>query len=63
MPGLQINFTPGFFNTEADILKSVNLIRAYFRMDSHHIQFNVVDAETLKDAQKNPENYRNLTPS
>jgi formate C-acetyltransferase len=29
-------------------------------MDGHHIQFNVVDAETLKAAQKNPEQYRDL---
>jgi len=29
-------------------------------MDGHHIQFNVVDAETLRDAQLHPENYRDL---
>jgi formate C-acetyltransferase len=29
-------------------------------MGGHHIQFNVVDTETLRDAQKHPENYRNL---
>jgi len=29
-------------------------------MDGHHIQFNVVDADTLRKAQKNPENYRDL---
>ncbi|MBE9510751.1 MAG: glycyl radical protein [Bacteroidetes bacterium] len=57
---LNQKFSPGFFNTEANIVKLGNLIRAYFRMDGHHIQFNVVDAETLKDAQKNPENYRDL---
>ncbi len=57
---LNQKFSPVFFNTEANIVKLGNLIRAYFRMDGHHIQFNVVDAETLKDAQKNPENYRDL---
>lgn len=36
------------------------LIRTYFRMDGHHIQFNVVDSETLKKAQADPEAYRNL---
>jgi formate C-acetyltransferase len=29
-------------------------------MDGHHIQFNVVDAETLRKAQQEPENYRDL---
>jgi len=29
-------------------------------MDGHHIQFNVVDADTLRKAQNNPEEYRNL---
>ena len=29
-------------------------------MDGHHIQFNVIDAETLRKAQKHPENYRDL---
>jgi len=57
---LNQKFSPDFFSTDANIVKLGNLIRAYFRMDGHHIQFNVVDAETLKDAQKNPENYRDL---
>jgi len=29
-------------------------------LDCHHIQFNVVDAATLRAAQKDPENYRDL---
>ena len=29
-------------------------------MDGHHIQFNVVSVETLREAQKSPEEYRNL---
>lgn len=40
--------------------KLVHLIRSYFKMDGHHIQFNVVTAETLRKAQKNPEQYRDL---
>ena len=40
--------------------KFVQLIRTYFRMDGHHIQFNVVDAATLRAAQENPEAYRDL---
>jgi formate C-acetyltransferase len=35
-------------------------VRAYFRLGGHHIQFNVISADTLRDAQKRPEEYRNL---
>ena len=38
----------------------MGLIRSYFKLDGHHIQFNVVDADTLHRAQKNPEQYRDL---
>ena len=37
-----------------------HLVRTYFRLDGHHIQFNVVDAETLRDAQMHPERHRDL---
>lgn len=40
--------------------KLLELIRAYLRKGGFHIQFNVIDSETLKDAQKHPENYRDL---
>ena len=42
------------------IANLTSLIRSYFSLDGHHIQFNVIDAETLKDAQKHPERYRDL---
>jgi len=45
---------------EAGITQVMNLVRSYFRMDGHHIQFNVVSADTLRDAQKNPESYKDL---
>lgn len=57
---LNQKFTPQIMNDEAGIEKILHLIRAYFKMDGHHIQFNVVSAETLKKAQKEPENYRDL---
>lgn len=38
-----------------------HLVRAYFKLDGHHVQFNVVTAETLRAAQANPEKYRDLT--
>ena len=36
------------------------MIRSYFKMDGHHVQFNVVSEEILRDAQKHPENYQDL---
>jgi pyruvate formate-lyase/glycerol dehydratase family glycyl radical enzyme len=57
---LNQKFSPQIFEGEDSIVKIVALIRAYFKMNGHHIQFNVVDAETLREAQKHPENYRDL---
>jgi len=57
---LNQKFSPSFFKDDDAIRKISQLIRSYFRMDGHHIQFNVVDADTLRDAQKHPENYRDL---
>jgi pyruvate-formate lyase len=36
------------------------LIRTFFKLDGHHIQFNVVNSDMLRDAQKHPERYRDL---
>ena len=57
---LNQKFTPQVFDTEEGFDKVAKLIRTYFRMDGHHIQFNVVTAETLRKAQKHPEQYRDL---
>jgi formate C-acetyltransferase len=57
---LNQKFTPQLLAGEEGIKKLAALIRAYFRMDGHHIQFNVVTAETLRRAQKNPRLYRDL---
>jgi formate C-acetyltransferase len=57
---LNQKFTPSFFDDEDSIVKMTALIRSYFRMNGHHIQFNVVSAETLRDAQKYPEKHRDL---
>jgi formate C-acetyltransferase len=45
---------------EEGLDKFVQLVRSYFRLDGHHVQFNVVDAATLRAAQANPEKHRNL---
>ncbi len=57
---LNQKFTPSFFDGEESIQKLGALIRGYFGMFGHHIQFNVVSADTLRDAQKHPEKYRDL---
>ncbi len=57
---LNQKFSPNFFEDDTAIRKVSGLVRSYFRMNGHHIQFNVVNASTLRDAQKHPEKYRNL---
>jgi len=57
---LNQKFTPQLLADDDSITKLAHLIRAYFKMDAHHIQFNVVTAETLRKAQKEPEKYRDL---
>ncbi|HUW91929.1 MAG TPA: trans-4-hydroxy-L-proline dehydratase [Bacteroidales bacterium] len=57
---LNQKFSPEFFEDEDSYPKLTALIRSYFSLDGHHIQFNVVNTETLRHAQKNPELYRDL---
>ena len=57
---LNQKFTPQLLSDEAGLEGLVQLIRTYFKLDGHHIQFNVVDAATLRKAQKHPEEYRDL---
>jgi len=57
---LNQKFTPSFFEDDTAIQKVSSLVRSYFKMDGHHIQFNVVNADMLRDAQQHPENYKDL---
>jgi formate C-acetyltransferase len=57
---LNQKFTPQLLEGEEGINNLAHLIRAYFKLGGHHIQFNVVSADTLRAAQKEPEEYRNL---
>lgn len=57
---LNQKFSPQFFEDEDSYSSLTALIRSYFSLDGHHIQFNVVNAETLKEAQKHPELHRDL---
>ncbi len=57
---LNQRFLPDVLKSDQDLDKLCRLIRTYFRLNGHHIQFNVVDTETLRHAQANPDEYRNL---
>ena len=51
---------PGPLETRAGMQKWADLIRTYFDLGGWEIQFNVVSAETLREAQKHPEDYKDL---
>ena len=57
---LNVRFVPQLLKREEDQKKLASLIRTYFKLGGHHIQFNIVDTATLHDAQKHPEEYRDL---
>lgn len=57
---LNQRFLPSVLATEQDLDKLGGLIRTYFTLGGHHIQFNVVDSTTLRLAQEHPDDYRNL---
>jgi len=57
---LNQKFTPSVVAGEEGLDQMANLVRTYFNMDGHHIQFNVIDRQTLIDAQNNPEEYKDL---
>jgi len=57
---LNQKFNPKLIEGQEGIDNLAHLVRAYFRLGGHHIQFNVISADTLRDAQKHPEQYRNL---
>ena len=57
---LNQKFAPQLLRDEEGLDKLVQLIRTYFKLDGHHVQFNVVDAATLRDAQEHPDQHRDL---
>ena len=56
---LNMKFTPDVLEGEA-LDRLVRLVRSYFALGGHHVQFNVIGRETLLEAQRNPEKHRNL---
>jgi len=57
---LNVRFVPALLKREEDQKKLASLIRTYFKFGGHHIQFNIVDTATLYDAQKHPDEYKDL---
>ena len=57
---LNLKFTPSAVGGDKGLDAMADLILAYFAMDGHHVQFNVVDRATLIAAQQNPEEHKNL---
>jgi formate C-acetyltransferase len=57
---LNQKLAPSLLQDDAGLDGLVQLVRGYFKLDGHHIQFNVVDVSTLRAAQNAPEQYRNL---
>jgi formate C-acetyltransferase len=57
---LNQKFAPELLKHDSDLEKLGHLVRTYFALGGHHIQFNVVTADTLRAAQAAPEKYRDL---
>ncbi len=55
-----MKFHPSALKGDEGLQNFVSLVRGYFDRKGMHVQFNVVSRETLEDAQKHPENYKNL---
>jgi len=57
---LNMKFTPSLLEGDGGIDSLHSLVRSYFKLDGHHMQFNVVTADKLRDAKANPAAYRDL---
>ena len=57
---LNQKLNPSLVDTPDGLTKLTHLVRSYFKMGGHHIQFNVIDRATLEAARENPEAHRDL---
>jgi formate C-acetyltransferase len=57
---LNMKFSPALLQDEKSLDRLTQLVRTYFKLDGHHVQFNVVTADTLREAQARPEAHRDL---
>jgi len=57
---LNMKLSPDLLDGEDGIARLAALIRTYFRLGGHHLQFNVIRAEALRQAQASPDDHRDL---
>jgi len=57
---LNIKFTPTSVEGDEGAMKLRQLIWTYFKLGGMQVQFNVVSTKALREAQKNPEQYKSL---
>ncbi|ROP49032.1 formate C-acetyltransferase [Enterobacter sp. BIGb0383] len=57
---LNVKFMPATLEGDAGLQKLSDFLRAFTQLKLQHIQFNVVNADTLRDAQKQPQNFAGL---
>jgi len=57
---LNMKFNPDVFADEKKKARFMSMLRTYCESGGYHVQFNIVSGETLRDAQKHPENYKDL---
>ncbi len=57
---LNMKFSPNLLVGDDQFTKFINLIKSFVSMKGWHIQFNVIDTKTLREAQKDPEKYRDV---
>lgn len=57
---LNMKFNPDVFSDDLKVKKFISMLRAYCENGGFHVQFNIISSDILRDAQKHPENYRDL---
>ena len=57
---LNLKITPSLLEHDRGLEHLSHLVRGYFALDGHHLQFNVITGETLREAQVRPEQHRDL---
>ncbi len=56
---LNLKFSPQTIDGDG-IDRLADLVRSYFNLDGHHVQFNVIDSAMLRQAQRDPQRHRDL---